>query len=46
MDIREELLEMAKLSYREGLFAGTSGNLSLYDRMAGIMYITPSSVAY
>lgn len=37
---------MAKRSYEEALFAGTSGNLSYYDRETGEMYITPSSVPY
>lgn len=37
---------MAKQSYEEGLFAGTSGNLSCYDHETGEMYITPSSVPY
>lgn len=46
MKIREELLEMSKRCYREALFAGTSGNLSYFDREAGEMYITPGSVPY
>lgn len=46
VDVRNDVLEMAKQSYREGLFAGTSGNLSCYDREAGAMYITPSSIPY
>ncbi len=36
----------ARQSYEEKLFAGTSGNLSLYDRDSGLMCITPTSVAY
>ena len=46
MEIREELLEMSKRCYREALFAGTSGNLSYFDRETGEMYITPGSVPY
>ena len=46
MKIREELLEMSKRCYREALFAGTSGNLSYFDRATGEMYITPGSVPY
>ncbi len=46
MKIREELLEMSKRCYREALFAGTSGNLSYFDRETGEMYITPGSVPY
>lgn len=32
--------------YREKLFAGTSGNLSYYDRTEGLIYITPGSYPY
>ncbi|MDO4328811.1 MAG: class II aldolase/adducin family protein [Lachnospiraceae bacterium] len=46
MELRKKILEMAKRSYEEALFAGTSGNLSYYDRETGEMYITPSSVPY
>lgn len=40
------VLDYAKRSYQEGLFAGTSGNLSVYDREAGLMAITPSGIDY
>lgn len=43
---RQELLAMSQKAYREALFAGTSGNLSIYDRKNGCMLITPSSIAY
>lgn len=43
---REQLLKMCRQSYGEALFAGTSGNLSMYDRQEGVMLITPSSVPY
>ncbi|MEG2350229.1 MAG: class II aldolase/adducin family protein, partial [Hungatella sp.] len=43
---RRELMEMTYRSYKEGLFAGTSGNLSIYDRETETMLITPSSVSY
>ncbi len=43
---RRHLVEMARQSYQEGLFAGTSGNLSTYDPETGIMTITPTSVSY
>lgn len=33
-------------SYQDGLFAGTSGNLSTYDSGSGQMAITPSGVDY
>lgn len=44
--MKEEVCRWAKQSYEEKLFAGTSGNLSLYDRGQDIMVITPTSVAY
>lgn len=46
MEIRKKLLEITKQSYREALFAGTSGNISYYDHASGEMYITPSSLPY
>lgn len=46
MDIRKELLKMTQQSYREALFAGTSGNLSYYDRETERMLITPGSTPY
>lgn len=45
-DQRHEVLLRAKQSYDEGLFAGTSGNLSLRDPQTGRIAITPSSVPY
>ena len=45
-EMKEEVCRWAKQSYEEKLFAGTSGNLSLYDREQDIMVITPTSVAY
>jgi len=46
MDVKEKLIYTAHLSYSKELFAGTSGNLSVYDRENGIMAITPSSIPY
>lgn len=40
------LLNMTRRSYEEALFAGTSGNLSVYDREKETMIITPSSIPY
>lgn len=37
---------IALRAYKLGLFAGTSGNLSLYDKDMEVMAITPSSLAY
>lgn len=45
-EIRKTLLQMSQKSYEEALFAGTSGNLSVYDRERETMVITPSSVPY
>lgn len=46
-EIRAELLKYTKRAYfQDKLFAATSGNLSVYDRNAGRMYITPSSYPY
>lgn len=46
MDIKEKLIEVTKRAYADKMFAATSGNLSLYDRENGRMYITPSSYPY
>ena len=47
MDERKiALVEAAQSAFRQGLFSGTSGNLSSLDRAAGRMYITPTSVRY
>lgn len=45
-EMKETVCVWAKQSYAERLFAGTSGNLSVYDRESGVMVITPTSVAY
>ena len=45
-EMRESVCYWAKRSYGEGLFAGTSGNLSAYSREEGVMVITPTSVPY
>lgn len=44
--MREDVWNWTKQSYSEGLFAGTSGNLSMMDRETGVMVITPSSIPY
>ena len=46
IDIKRKVLEISKVSYQEGLFAGTSGNLSFYDKEKQLVVITPSSVRY
>ncbi|QGU94364.1 class II aldolase/adducin family protein [Clostridium bovifaecis] len=45
-ELKEELLETAKVSYNLGLVAGTSGNVSAYDNEIDAMVITPSSIPY
>ena len=45
--IREELLKTTRRAYfQDRMFAATSGNLSIYDRETGRMYITPSGFPY
>lgn len=46
MDIKQHLVDMAKKAYADKMFAATSGNLSIYDRENGRMYITPGSYPY
>lgn len=46
MNFSETLIRVTKQAYREKLFAATSGNLSIYDRETGRMYITPGSYPY
>ena len=43
-DLRRQLVETARQAYAEGLFSGTSGNLSM--RTDRGMLITPTSVRY
>lgn len=44
--LKAKVKETALRAYKLGFFAGTSGNLSLYDKDMGVMAITPSSLAY
>ena len=45
--IRSELLKMTRRAYfQDHMFAATSGNLSVYDRETGRMYITPTTFPY
>ncbi|MBD5101710.1 MAG: class II aldolase/adducin family protein [Subdoligranulum sp.] len=44
--IKQVIVDMTLRCYSEKLFAGTSGNLSVYDRETGYMYITPGSYPY
>ena len=42
--LKVKVLNKSKEAYAEKMFAGTSGNLSIYDRENSIMAITPTSV--
>lgn len=46
MNIRRELICTARQAYADRLFAATSGNLSIFDRSEGKIYITPGSFPY
>lgn len=49
MDYREmkvKIQETALQAFEEGLVAGTSGNVSMYDAENGVMGITPTNTAY
>ena len=46
LKLQQAVLAAAQQAYAEKLFAGTSGNLSVYDRERGILYITPTSARY
>jgi L-ribulose-5-phosphate 4-epimerase len=45
-ELKERVLETTLLAYAEGLFAGTSGNLSVCDDNRELLAITPSSFRY
>ena len=45
-EMKQAVCDWAKQCYGEKLFAGTSGNLSVYDRERDLMVITPTSVPY
>ncbi|MEG2915776.1 MAG: class II aldolase/adducin family protein, partial [Oscillospiraceae bacterium] len=44
--LKNQVLLKSKEAYAEKLFAGTSGNLSIFDRESGLMAITPTSIPY
>lgn len=46
MNNKEIVVQTARKAYADKLFAATSGNLSVYDRNTGKMYITPGSYPY
>ena len=43
---KKEIVALSQKAMRQGLYAGTSGNMSLFDRAQGNMLITPTSVPY
>ncbi|MFZ3109885.1 MAG: class II aldolase/adducin family protein [Rectinemataceae bacterium] len=45
-EMKERVLENTLAAYNEGLFAGTSGNLSVCDEEKELLAITPSSFPY
>lgn len=45
-EMKQAVYDWSMQSYNEHLFAGTSGNLSLYDKETEIMVITPTSIPY
>ncbi|MBQ2865928.1 MAG: class II aldolase/adducin family protein [Clostridia bacterium] len=45
-ELKSTLRRAAQKAYAQGMFAGTSGNLSCCDRNLGVMAITPSSLSY
>ena len=44
--LRQEIVDKSLEAFREGLFSGTSGNMSCYLREEDLMLITPTSVRY
>ena len=46
LEMKQAVCAWSKQCYAEKLFAGTSGNLSVYDREKGLMVITPTSRPY
>ena len=45
-ETKAALVKQAQQAFMDKMFAATSGNLSVYDRETGRMYITPSSFPY
>ncbi len=45
-ELKQEIVDKSLQAFREGLFTGTSGNLSTYLPEEDIMLITPTSVRY
>ncbi|WP_040210157.1 class II aldolase/adducin family protein [Clostridium polynesiense] len=45
-EIKKRVKEVATRAYKEGLVAGTSGNVSYYDRESNKVFITPTNGDY
>lgn len=45
-ELKNEIVDVCKSAFNNKLFAGTSGNLSIYLREKGVILITPTSVRY
>ena len=45
-ELKQEIVDRSLQAFHEGLFSGTSGNMSCYLRNEGKMLITPTSVRY
>lgn len=45
-EMKVKIQEAAAQAFEEGLVAGTSGNVSMYDAENGVMGITPTNTAY
>ncbi len=45
-ELRQEIVDRSLQAFHEGLFSGTSGNMSCFLREEGLMLITPTSVRY
>ncbi len=46
LSLKAEIVERSLAAFRQGLFSGTSGNMSCYLPEEGLMLITPTSVRY
>ena len=44
--LKQQVCEWSVRAWKEGLFEGTCGNLSIYDRAQGIVVISPSGLSY
>lgn len=45
-ELKQQVCDWARRAYGDGLFEGTCGNLSAFDRERGAVVITPSGLAY